>query len=315
MELEQRIGRIHRYGQKETAQVYNLVAINTLEGKIYKKLQDKIKMIAETLGKVDKKGQVVEDFEVQILGFLQENLNFEKLYRNAVKDRTLKRTEQEIDVALKNAMDARKVVLGLFQDLDGFNVEDYQKCTDGGKNMARLVDFVEKQSKYSGYQYQVYENGLSEIKEEKDGTITLFTKERQKALDDESLQLFGLEHPIVEQMLHDAKSIPISERALICKSDQKGIIVAWKVVISSNDKNSTYIVKIGISESGEKDISLTKKMSLSPIKTNVKTHEIPPSLVVSARNALMHELDEKQLLSDGVSYYVEPIALFVLQEK
>ena len=267
------------------------------------------------MGKVDKNGQVTEDFEIQILGFLQENLNYEKLYRDAVKDRTLKRSEQEMDVALKNALAAREAVLGLFQDLDGFNLNDYQKCTDGGKNMNRLVDFVEKQSKYSGYQYQIYENGLSELKEEKDGTITLFTKERQKALDDESLQLFGLEHPIVEQMLHDATNIPTSERALICKSNQKGFIVVWKVVLSSNDKNSTYIVKIGMSESGEKDTSLTKKVSLSPAKTNIKTPVFSPSLMISARNALVHELEEKRLLSDGVSYTADPIALFVLQEK
>ena len=314
MELEQRIGRIHRYGQSQTAQVYNLVAINTLEGRIFQRLKDKIKKIAETLGKVDENGQVVEDFEVQILGFLQENLNYEKLYKKALKDRTLKRTDQELEVALKNAMDSRKVVQNLFQDLDGFNLDDYQKCADNGKNRNRLLSFVEKQAKYSDYQYIVKEDGLSELKNLKTEESALFTADRKKALDDESLQLFGIEHPIVEQMLHDATKLPTKDRAVICSSERNGIIIVWKVVLSSCDKSTTYMIRMGLSESGERDLSLTKKMSLAPIKTEVKNPVFSSSLVISARNALMHELEDKRLLTNGMSYTADPIALYVLQE-
>ncbi len=45
MDVEQRIGRIHRYGQHDTAQVYNLVLGDTIEGKIYLLLDDKLKEI------------------------------------------------------------------------------------------------------------------------------------------------------------------------------------------------------------------------------------------------------------------------------
>ena len=212
-------------------------------------------------------------------------------------------------------MDSRNVVQNLFQDLDGFNLGDYQKCTDNGKNRNRLVSFIEKQAVYSDYQYKAKDDGLSEFKNLKTEETTLFTADRKKALDDESLQLFGIEHPIVEQMLHDATKLRTKDRAVICNSERNGIIVVWKVVISFNDKKTTYVAKIGISESGEEDISLTKKMSLSPAKNNAKTPVFSPSLVISARNALIHELEEKRLLSDGVSYTVDPIALFVLQEK
>ena len=68
MDLEQRIGRIHRYGQKDTAQVYNLVLSDTIEGSIFLLLTEKLMEIAKTLGKVDENGNVTEDLRAQILG-------------------------------------------------------------------------------------------------------------------------------------------------------------------------------------------------------------------------------------------------------
>lgn len=67
MDMEQRIGRIHRYGQTDTAQVYNLVLGDTIEGRIFLLLDEKLKEIARALGKVDEKGQVEEDLRSQIL--------------------------------------------------------------------------------------------------------------------------------------------------------------------------------------------------------------------------------------------------------
>ena len=59
--LEQRMGRIHRYGQSEIAHVWNIVATNTREGAVINKLLDKVREIRETMGKdvFDVIGQVV----------------------------------------------------------------------------------------------------------------------------------------------------------------------------------------------------------------------------------------------------------------
>ena len=61
MDVEQRIGRIHRYGQQHTAQVYNLVSADTIEGRIFLMLEEKLLAIGKALGKVDEYGQVTED--------------------------------------------------------------------------------------------------------------------------------------------------------------------------------------------------------------------------------------------------------------
>lgn len=48
--LEQRMGRIHRYGQQNEVHIYNLVAVDTREGRILEKLFEKLDRMKEHLG-------------------------------------------------------------------------------------------------------------------------------------------------------------------------------------------------------------------------------------------------------------------------
>jgi len=48
--LEQRVGRIHRYGQEKNCVVFNFVAQNTREGRVLQKLIERLKEIREDLG-------------------------------------------------------------------------------------------------------------------------------------------------------------------------------------------------------------------------------------------------------------------------
>ena len=48
--LEQRMGRVHRYGQQHEVHIYNLVAVDTREGRILEKLFEKLSRIREHLG-------------------------------------------------------------------------------------------------------------------------------------------------------------------------------------------------------------------------------------------------------------------------
>ena len=92
-----------RYGQRDTAQVYNFVTTDTIEGNIFLLLDEKLHEIALTLGKVDENGEPAEDFRMQVLGQLNTRLNYERLYQEALADPSLKRTRQEIEVAMTNA--------------------------------------------------------------------------------------------------------------------------------------------------------------------------------------------------------------------
>jgi hypothetical protein len=87
--LEQRIGRIHRYGQKRTVQVYNLMIKDSKEAEIFKILQDKIEIIRHQLGNM-----------AEVLGILDrvplDELILRVLDRSIDSAQAARLTEQEL---------------------------------------------------------------------------------------------------------------------------------------------------------------------------------------------------------------------------
>ncbi len=165
MDMEQRIGRIHRYGQKHTAQVYNLVLSDTIEGKIFLLLDEKLKEIAKTLGKVDEHGNVAEDLRGQVLGQLSERLTYDQLYREALGDPELRRTKEELEAALSNASEARKVVFELFQDLDGFSLDDYKPFANVRPGLERVLEFLRASIAADGRRVDAQDDGTYVVKD------------------------------------------------------------------------------------------------------------------------------------------------------
>jgi hypothetical protein len=256
MDLEQRIGRIHRYGQKDTAQVYNLVASDTIEGKIFLLLEEKLHGIAQTLGKLDDDGQIAEDFRGQVLGQLSSRLSYDRLYQEAILDPTLKRTRQELEVAMTNANLAREVVFELFQDLDRFNLGDYKQYDDEGRGMQRLLAFVQRAARLDGAEFRPSGKDVFVLNRPNSEPLR-FTTDRDKALQEEELNLLGLEHPVVRQWLDAYTSVKPQDRALIGKiegnRDETGLITIWLVVIhGKGGQVQQKVVRLGISEGGER---------------------------------------------------------------
>lgn len=74
--LEQRMGRIHRYGQKHDVIVFNMVADNTREGQVLKTLLHKLDIIREQLGD-DRVYDVIQDVfkDVQLNDIIESVFN------------------------------------------------------------------------------------------------------------------------------------------------------------------------------------------------------------------------------------------------
>ena len=141
MAVEQRIGRIHRYGQQDTVQVYNLMAEDTVEERIYGILDEKLREIALSIGRSDERGQPAEDFRSDILGLLGSRPDYQNLFKRALVDRDYRRTETEIARMITEANRARNALGDLTQDLTGFNLESYRRI-EGRHTLAELGQWL-----------------------------------------------------------------------------------------------------------------------------------------------------------------------------
>lgn len=253
MDMEQRIGRIHRYGQNHTAQVYNLVLSDTIEGRIFLLLDDKLTEIARTVGKVDDQGNVAEDLRAQILGQLSERLNYDKLYQEALSDPELKRTQVELEAALSNSREARQVVFDLFQDLQGFSLDDYKPFSDLSSSLQRLVHFMsaavaDRQQKLIQIDDETYDLVTNE------GTRRArFTLNREIANYQDDLQLLGLDHPIVQEELGRWRSLPPEEVGIAVGGDigETVLLSLWMVEAStSNGERRVVLQPIAVKKDG-----------------------------------------------------------------
>ena len=74
--LEQRMGRIHRYGQNDDVWVYNLVAQNTREGSVIQKVLTKMDVMREQMGS-DRVYDVIDEWleEVPLLKLIEEAID------------------------------------------------------------------------------------------------------------------------------------------------------------------------------------------------------------------------------------------------
>jgi len=255
MAVEQRIGRIHRYGQQETVQVYNLVARDTVEERIYALLDLKLEQIARTIGKIDPAtGQPSEDFRSQVLGFLGSSPNYQALYMKAVLDKDYKRTEREIEEALQKAREASDALNGLTQDLSTFNLQDYLRI-EGRVTLRDLHAFAEQSVLRLGG--TILPNGealrvdvpepLQAIK----GVSAKYeavTFDRQVAMRKRKTELMGIGHPMIDALLSYLQSSAMQGEVTVIKSNgtstEPKLVVRALITIEGEGKHAHKEVKI-----------------------------------------------------------------------
>ena len=97
--LEQRFGRIHRIGQTEVCHLWNIVAVETREGEVFKKLFDKIEIEKEALG-----GKVFD-----VLGEAFDNVSLKDLLVDAIRYGEAPETKAKMNEVIDGALDAENL--------------------------------------------------------------------------------------------------------------------------------------------------------------------------------------------------------------
>ncbi|HUW94154.1 MAG TPA: helicase-related protein [Anaerolineae bacterium] len=133
--IDQRIGRLHRYGQKRDVKVHNLFVENTREGEIFVRLLAKIRVIEEQLG-----GSLSD-----ITGILLEGVNLDELLINALADNVdLEVTWQDIEHAIQERQETyQRVENTMLMDLRKFDLESTLKVIERSEKLAASEKDIE----------------------------------------------------------------------------------------------------------------------------------------------------------------------------
>lgn len=306
MDMEQRIGRIHRYGQKHTAQVYNLVLSDTIEGRIFLLLDEKLTAIARALGKLDENGNVAEDLRSQVLGQLSERLSYESLYREALGDPELRRTKVELEAALSNASEARKVVFELFQDLEAFSLDDYKPFADVKPSLERMLKFLRGALAVEGRRLDARPDGALVVKDAEGAVVSQLTLDRDLARAREGLELLGLDHPLVQQALARWQQTPPERLGIAVAGDERPGVMTWWLVEAraGAGEQRSCVVPLGVGIDGNRNTQLERLgvglfarsgSESSPSALRLTLHE-------KAEILLEREIQQRELVPSGGSY-------------
>jgi len=158
--LEQRMGRIHRYGQQKDVYIFNLVAEDTQEGKVLAKLFDKLDEIREKLG---------SDRVFDVIGDVFEGKNLYQLILDAVTNqKTMDEILKELDIEPNREYIERiKQVLGETLATRFIDYTRIKEISEKAREYRLIPEYVEELFK------KAFQEAGGKIRELKKGLIAI----------------------------------------------------------------------------------------------------------------------------------------------
>lgn len=206
LRIEQRIGRIHRFGQPSDVFVYNFSTKDTVAERILEVLSEKLKLFEQSIGTPD-----------VLLGQIEDELNLNSLFMKMImRKKSNPKIDKEIDKKIDDAKKSYEKLSGLMlsQRMD-LNYDEYYKITlkerqfsnkriERYVNRLRTVDeyvdrFLGKEHKRN-HLYYVKKIPSESIKSRMFGTFN-----SQVALENENLEFLAFGHPIIDSLIEYIK--------------------------------------------------------------------------------------------------------------
>jgi hypothetical protein len=284
------------------------VLSDTIEGRIYLLLMDKLEEIARTLGKVDEHGNVAEDLRMQILGQLSERLTYDTLFREALSDPELRRTKEELEAAMSNASEARKVVFELFQDLDGFSLEDYKPFANVEAGFDRVVQFLCAAMSEKGQQVKWLDKNTFAILSQDGKSEVTFTTNRELARAEEGFELMGLDHPLMLEALKRWQGLEPEMLGVAVDGIEGPAVVSWWLIHTQgkNGEHRSFVQALAVGDDGKRVPKLERKgvdlLKRQPGQSKLSTEQRREILRDTLEPMIQRELHHRGLIPEDGGY-------------
>jgi superfamily II DNA or RNA helicase len=237
--------------------VYNLVAKDTVEERIYGLLTDKLEAVARAIGKMDREtGEPLEDFRLDILGFLGSNPNYQQLFKQALVDKDYQRTARQMEEMMEQAQQARTALMALSQDLTYFNLEHYRRIS-GRFNLQQLGAWCrESIIRLGGSMLPIGEfwqvltpevlKAFSQVAPKYENV----TFDRELAMRKKKCELLGIGHPLIDALIAYLQNAPFSgdTACVVASGARAGSVEArYRVTWDRADQGSSAtVVRVSI---------------------------------------------------------------------
>lgn len=205
LKIEQRIGRLHRFGQDKDVFIYNFSTRDTVAERVLEVLTHKLKLFEESIGTPD-----------ILLGQIEDELNLGRIFMEMHSGKLKKReAETDIDERIQNARKCYEKLSDLtVADRMDFNYDEYYKITMKERRFSnnRIEKFINSLRAFYEEQYQEkFEIGK---KESKTGLYPVETVNGKKygtfdstiALENEEIDFLAFGHPIIEEIIAETQS-------------------------------------------------------------------------------------------------------------
>jgi len=158
--LEQRMGRIHRYGQKKDVYMFNIVAEDTREGEVFKKLFEKIEEIKNSLG-TDKVFDIIGDI------FYGKNL-YQLIIEAVTRAKTIDEIIKELDIVVdSDYIQKIKDILGESLATKNIDYTRIREMAEKAREFRLIPEYVEEFFKKAfvkaGGKYRIRKDGFLSI--------------------------------------------------------------------------------------------------------------------------------------------------------
>ena len=142
MRVEQRVGRVYRFGQDKVVQVYNFYNKGTIAEKVQTYFENRLDRAAYAIAQVT--GEDPEEIKGTLNGQLESEIDPTRIYQRTLVEGNLNRQSQhEIAEAVERAKKAYEIAAhSLFRDVSSYSFDNYRRELATDLTLADLQKFT-----------------------------------------------------------------------------------------------------------------------------------------------------------------------------